>query len=141
MGREHSRTRVRAPLASQGHVPYELRERHPHGALFETHDASHTTHAESARAACAAANGVHDLASVRGGRMLVAPQSADELLQRLPASVVRDGRLLPIRSELAEMIRKPAACAGAHDRDSASASALDRDAVREARLRRFGGKS
>ncbi len=32
---------------------------------------------------------------------MVAPQPPDRLLQRLPEAVVRDGRLLPVRAEVA----------------------------------------
>ena len=57
---------------------------------------------------------------------MLAPQPPQRLLERLPANVVRDGRLVPVRAEVAELLGR-----------ATDGPAVDADAVRAARLRRF----
>ena len=133
---------VFAQQVMAGMVPNELQDRHPEGVGFELHDRTGATH-EAAQAAAAAAHApttahgggarVSSLTDLPyGADALLAPTTADQLLQRLPSSVLRDGAVLPVRDEIAELLgRRPAA--------AAAAPPVDPDAVRAARLRRFGG--
>lgn len=128
-----------------GMVPNELQERFPDGFGLQLHDKTSTTHAHAhadaaathvARAKGPAGARLRGLSDVGGGAdALLAPQSAEQLLQRLPDNVVRDGNLLPVRSDVAELLGVGRRAAAAHG----PADENDVQAVRAARLRRFGG--
>ena len=107
-----------------GYCPLELRQRHPDGVSFEIMDCADRTHAQSA--ADAAARGVVGIDDVKRGATMLAPQPPQRLLERLPAAVVRDGRVVPVRAEVAELLGR-----------ATDGPAVDADAVRAARLRRF----
>ena len=142
-----------------GHVPHELAMRFPDGRFgFELHDCSDASHSE-AQALAAAKSRAADAAKQGGGTgacigtlddvmdgaaALLAPQSADQLLGRLPQSVVRDGNLVPVRAELAEMLGRQAPTAAVPSRraeaqaaHAGAADGADLRALRAARLRRF----
>ena len=70
--------------------------------------------------------GVVGLDDVKRGATMLAPQPPQRLLERLPEAVVRDGRLVPVRAEVAELLGR-----------ATDGPAVDADAVRAARLRRF----
>ena len=112
-----------------GYLPYELKQRHPDGVLFEPLlDFCHATYAEaSASAVAARGGGVMDLQALHAGGDLLVPQG--RLLERLPKSVLRNGAVVPVRDEIAALIGGRGAEAGA--------PAPDAEAVRAARLRRF----
>jgi len=112
-----------------GYLPYELKQRHPDGVLFEPLlDFCHATYAEaSASAVAARGGGVMDLQALHAGGDLLVPQG--QLLERLPKSVLRNGAVVPVRDEIAALIGGRGAEAGA--------PAPDAEAVRAARLRRF----
>ena len=133
-----------------GFLPHELQQRHPTGFELELHDCTSETHARmlaAAHARAAAARGIAGLADLDAVYALLAPQSAEQLVRQLPESVVRDGTVLPIRSEVAALLG--AAHLGAPTAKgkavvpgrggSQQGAAHDAEAVREARLRRFGG--
>ena len=120
-----------------GYLPYELKQRHPDGLLFEPLlDFCHATYAEAAASAVAArggggglggGGGVMDLQALHAGSDLLVPQG--RLLERLPKSVMRNGTVVPVRDEIAALVGGRGAEAGA--------PAPDAEAVRAARLRRF----
>ena len=133
-----------------GRMPHELNMRHPDGFGLELHDRCGVTHAQahadaaahhaaaSKRSAAGGVAGVAGLADLADGAdALLAPRSADQLLQRLPASVLRDGNVMPVRNEVAELLgvaaRRPPAAAREE-----KPSQDELHAVRAARLRRFG---
>ena len=107
-----------------GYCPLELRQRYPDGVSFEIMDCADRTHAQGA--ADAAARGVVGIDDVKRGATMLAPQPPQRLLERLPAAVVRDGRVVPVRAEVAELLGR-----------ATDGPAVDADAVRAARLRRF----
>ena len=98
---------------------------------------------EAAAIARAAAGGakVGSLADLDGAAALLAPQRPEQLLRTLPEVVVGDsGGLVPVRSELAQMLgAAPPRAARAPVASTAAQAQHDAQAVREARLRRFGG--
>ena len=108
-----------------GYCPLELRQRYPDGVSFEIMDCADRTHAQGA--ADAAARGVVGIDDVKRGATMLAPPPPQRLLERLPEAVVRDGRLVPVRAEVAELL----------GRSTDDGPAVDADAVRAARLRRF----
>lgn len=120
-----------------GYLPYELKQRHPDGLLFEPLlDFCHATYAEASASAVAArgggsglggGGGVMDLQALHAGSDLLVPQG--RLLERLPKSVMRNGTVVPVRDEIAALVGGRGAEAGA--------PAPDAEAVRAARLRRF----
>jgi len=118
-----------------GYLPYELKQRHPGGVLFEPLlDFCHATYAEAAASAVAArggggggGGGVVDLQALHAGSDLLVPQG--RLLERLPKSVLRNGAVVPVRDEIAALVGGRGAEAGA--------PAADGEAVRAARVRRF----
>ena len=127
-----------------GHMPHELNMRHPDGLRLELHDKCGVTHAQAHADAAAhraaavkrsAAGGVAGVAGLRdlanGADALLAPRGADQLLQRLPASVLRDGNVMPVRNDIAELL-------GIAARREEKPCQDDMQAVRAARLRRFG---
>lgn len=126
-------------------VPHELTQRHPAGFRFALHDCTCEKHAEAQAAAIAraAAGGakVGSLADLDGAAALLAPQRPEQLLRTLPEVVVGDsGGLVPVRSELAQMLgAAPPRAARAPVASTAAQAQHDAQAVREARLRRFGG--
>ena len=107
-----------------GYCPLELRQRYPDGVSFEIMDCADRTHAQGV--ADAAARGIVGLDDVKHGATMLAPQPPQRLLERLPAAVVRDGRVVPVRAEVAELLGR-----------ATDGPAVDADAVRAARLRRF----
>ena len=133
---------VFAQQVMAGMVPNELQDRHPDGLGFELHDKCDTTHAAalaaatSQAAAARAPGGAARVTSLgdmpRGADALLAPTNPEQLLQRLPSNVLRDGNMLPVRDEIAELL-------GRRANKGAAAAPVDADAVRAARLRRFGG--
>jgi hypothetical protein len=115
-----------------GRLPYELKQAYPDGATFQLFDQSSSTHARAASAAAAKGGGPVQIADVQAGLGMLAPQDAQSLLARLPQSVVRDGHILPVRSELVELIGAPAAA------PTPAMSTGEQEELRQARLRRFG---
>jgi hypothetical protein len=129
--REAAASFVSAVLAGQ--LPYELKQAYPDGVTFELFDQSTCTHATAASAAAAKAGGPIQIADIKAGLGMLAPQDAPSLLARLPQSVVRDGRIVPVCSELAELV------VGAPAPASTPAMSIgEQEKLREARLRRFG---
>ena len=137
-----------------GFLPHELQQRHPSGFELELHDCTSETHAcalAAAHARAAAARGIAGLADLDAVYALLAPQSAEQLVRKLPESVVRDGTVVPVRSEVAALLGAahlgaPAAKGksvvpgrGGSEQNAAHDAQHDAEAVREARLRRFGG--
>jgi X-X-X-Leu-X-X-Gly heptad repeat protein len=137
-----------------GYLPHELQQRHPSGFELELHDCTSETHAcalAAAHARAAAARGIAGLADLDAVYALLAPQSAEQLVRKLPESVVRDGTVVPVRSEVAALLGAahlgaPAAKGkavvlgrGGSQQGAAHDAQHDAEAVREARLRRFGG--
>jgi len=137
-----------------GYLPHELQQRHPSGFELELHDCTSETHAcalAAAHARAAAARGIAGLADLDAVYALLAPQSAEQLVRKLPESVVRDGSVVPVRSEVAALLGAahlgaPAAKGkavvlgrGGSQQGAAHDAQHDAEAVREARLRRFGG--
>lgn len=124
-----------AEQAMSGFLPHELQQRHPEGFALELHDRSAETHANAhaeARARVAAAAGIAGVADLEATHSLLAPQRAEQLLRNLPEAVVRDGGLVPVRSEVAAMLGAAPAARGPMQQRH------DAQAVREARLKRFG---
>ena len=77
----------------------------------------------------------------RGADALLQPQSADQLLQRLPASVLNaDGNVMSVRAELAEMLGRGGSSSGGSASSTPPPDEVEQKlkAMREARLRRFG---
>ncbi len=117
-----------------GRLPRELQAAHPAGALFDIRDASDSTHARAAATASATSARVVGVAGREAGATLLAPQSREQLLARLPSAVVRKGDVLAVRSEIADMLggrRPPLAPYSAKD-------GPDMEKLRAARLQRFG---
>ena len=133
-----------------GHLPNELRMRHAEGGVaFDLHDKTTLTHAAAHQAAVvnnnrrptggAKVSGMTDLS--RGADALLQPQSADQLLQRLPASVLNaDGNVMSVRAELAEMLGRGGSSSGGSASSTPPPDEVEQKlkAMREARLRRFG---
>ncbi|KAG8468889.1 hypothetical protein KFE25_007407 [Diacronema lutheri] len=90
----------------RGNFPYELKSKCPHGAAFEVFDRSGERLASRARRTKAGARSVATLESARAPD---APVDAARFLARLPASVVRGGRIVAVRSEVAQMLHAPGA--------------------------------
>lgn len=115
-----------------GQLPYELKQAYPDGVTFELFDNSSCTHARAVAAAAVKAGAPVEIADVTAGLGMLAPQDARSLLARLPQSVVRDGNILPVRSEVAELVCSSAtACPQPVSTD-------EQEKLRRARLRRFG---
>jgi hypothetical protein len=99
-----------------GFLPLELQERYTDGCGLEVHDSTGVTHAHAQAAAIeqhsargrpndGCRSSIAGLADVRdGAAALLAPQPAEQLLRAMPLSVVRDGNVLPVRSEIATLI-------------------------------------
>ena len=150
-----------------GYLPHELQQRYPAGFGFELHNECGRTHSDAHAEAIAqhaarsraagggggggsgsggGARGVAGISDLQGGAAsLLAPQQADAMLRRLPASVMRDGAVLPVRAEVSELLGRGGgnATAAAHaSAPSAAEGGMEEqqrlDAVRAARLRRFG---
>ena len=94
-----------------GHLPYELKARHPAGVVFEPLlDFRHQTHAQGVAAARGSGGGgsgsggavVRDLSDVHAGAGVLAPEA--RLLDKLPKSVLRNGAVVPIRDEVAALV-------------------------------------
>jgi len=135
-----------------GFLPHELRRSYPDGCRMQLHDCCAHTHAAAHADALAqhsvrARAGVAGLADVaEGASALLVPQGADQLLRKLPASVVRTGgNVVPIRNELAELLGKGGVGPQGQAPQQAPAPsdhgltrmAHDPQHVRAARLRRF----
>ena len=125
-----------------GLPPHELNCRFPEGYCFEVYDRTAATHAEAAAAAAGRGRTgvaeVAELSALDSGAALLRPQPPDQLLQKLPPSVVRDGTVVPVRAELERMLcgGRRATAAGAQRPDQ-GAQRPDQAALRAARLRRF----
>jgi hypothetical protein len=138
-----------APFITQvmgGYLPHELQQRHPGGFTFTLHDRSSQTHADAAADARGRSDGgnaaVRGMADIDGAAALLAPQRPEALLRQLPASVISgDGGVVPVRSEVADLlgVRGQNALHGAAH--STGMPAQDAKAMREARLRRFEGRT
>lgn len=141
-----------ARQAMAGFWPHELQQSYPDGCRMQLHDCCGHTHAAAHAEALAqhsvrARSGVVGLADVaEGANALLAPQGAEQLLRRLPASVVRSGgSVVPVRDELAALLGKGGVGHrghGPHQAPPPSEAGLtamphDPQHVRAARLRRF----
>ena len=119
-----------------GHAPHELDCRYPAGFCFQIYDHCQTAYA----AAVAMASGtgrarVAGLDELQSGAALLQPQPVERLLQKLPPSVLRDGNIVPVRSELEQLLgAKPSAPAAEVQRPN-------QEAMRAARLRALERKS
>ena len=127
-----------------GMLPHELQQRYPDGFAFELHDRSQMTHAqaheEALRKSAGGGSRIAGVADVTdGAAALLAPRGADQLLRNLPSSVVRDGNLVPVRSDVAEILGAAGGVASrsARPQQPSNAGADDLAAMRAARLRRF----
>ena len=144
---ESDEARMFAAQVMSGMMPHELNQRFPDGCLFEIHDVCHQTHAQAHALAverqrpCGGGSarvvGVDDMA---GAAPLLAPQRAEDLLRRLPQTVVRTGgTVVPVRSELAQVLGVPLAPTPVPQDGSSPSDAPEPDDMRAARLRRFAG--
>lgn len=136
-----------------GHLPYELKERHPAGVVFEPLlDFRHQTHAQGVAAARGsgaggggAGSGVRDLNDLHAGAAVLAPEA--RLLDKLPKSVLRNGAVVPVRDEVAAMVGRRGGgggggtggggTGGSGGGGDAAPDPKALEALRAARLRRF----
>ena len=136
-----------------GMVPHELHQRHPDGCVFELHNSTAQTHSQAQADAHARSNAsvahVVGLGDVAGGAALLAPQRAHDVLRRLPQAVVHgDGNVVPIRSEVAQLMGLHAAGAAAPSNHEAGHQPQGEGQgqghaskeLRAARLRHFEGR-
>jgi len=98
---------------TDGYFPYELKERFPSGVPFKVFDRSSDMYSTSKQSFSGAGNTVdnsrkpnlHSLASISGeGGQNKA--SKEEFLKKLPASVIKNGRVIDIRNSVASTIFK-----------------------------------
>eukprot|EP00899_Mesostigma_viride_P019894 jgi/Mesvir1/27906/Mv03420-RA.1 len=128
--REYSTAPCRALLNDllDGYFPLELKDKYPEGVPFRLEDKSHMAYSEpfkafSGRGAVLAdgrpppvvaqpQSNVHGLRSGEGDGTpgtpsSPAPVSAEQFLHRLPKSVIKNGKVIEIRSEIETVIKGP----------------------------------